>query len=173
MPTQKKVETVNELANKLDGAKTIVFTDYRGLTHKQLEELRRSLKKLQAHYLITKNTLISRALASVLQTPESIEAELSGPTATLIASGDEVAPLKELAKMMKATELPKIKFGFLGQTKLSGEEVIRLSTLPTKTVLIGQLVGSMKSPLFGLHNALSWNLRKLVYAFAAIKKQKS
>lgn len=165
MPTAKKVETVTKLTEALKDAKSIVFTDYRGLTHKQLEDFRRTLKKVGGMFVIAKNTLLTRAFGSTT-------VELSGPTGTLIATQDEVAPLKELSKLIKTAQLPVIKFGFLGTTRIDKDAVLRLASLPTKDVLIGQFVGGLIAPVYALHNALTWNLRKLVYALSAVKEKK-
>ncbi|MBI1869501.1 50S ribosomal protein L10 [Candidatus Gottesmanbacteria bacterium] len=169
MPTQTKIETVNKLVEQLKQAKAVVFTDYRGLTHKQLEELRRALRKLQADYLVAKNTLMLLALAQAKYDAKSLKSDLAGPTATLIALGEEIAPLKEIMRSFKLNQLPVIKFAFLGDKKLTKEEVMLLALLPSKDVLLTQLVGQLNASIFGLHYSLSWNLRKLVYVLEAVK----
>jgi len=59
---QRKIEAVNALQEKLQAAKAFFFTDYRGLTHKQLEDLRKSLKKVSAEFIVAKNTLLKLAI---------------------------------------------------------------------------------------------------------------
>ena len=75
--------------------------------------------------------------------------------------------------MVKELNLPTIKFGFLDGKTLSGTEVVKLSTLPTKPVLQAQLLGQMLSPIQGLHRALSWNMQSLVMTLNAISNKKS
>src|SRR5690606_7287967 len=118
-----------------------------------------------------KNTLMSIAAK---QADKSVDEEvLKGPTATLFAFGDEVAPLKALVNFAKEQELPTIKSGFLGAEVLTAAQVSALAALPGRDELIAKTVGSIKSPLNGLVNVLNGNVRGLVYALAAIRDQKS
>ena len=64
MATQKKIDTVTLLTDKISRAKAMVFVDYRGLKHKQMEELRKNLKKVEAEFTVAKNRLMKRALDS-------------------------------------------------------------------------------------------------------------
>ena len=171
MATQKKIDQVKELTTKLEKAKALVITDYTGLTHKQLEELRRALKKTQAELTISKNTLLKRALTDVKKSIS--DTHLQGATATLFAYADEVAPLKALIKFFKDATHGTVRAGLLGATQLNATEIERLSTLPAREQLLAQLVGQLQGPLYGLHNALSWNIRKLVWTLEAVKSKKS
>ncbi len=166
---QKKIDTVKELSDKVGRAKAIILADYRGLKHKQLEELRKTLKKVEGEFVITKNRLLRRSLGDKTQT---LDSSLSDTTATLFAYNDEIAPLKELLKFFKAAGVGKSKAGLLGGSPLTEAEVTRLALLPTKNVLLGQLVGQLNAPIQGLHYALSWNMNTLVWALNNIKDQK-
>ena len=98
---------------------------------------------------------------------------LNDTTAALFAYADEVAPLKELVKFLKAAGVGKLKAGLLGIQTLSEADVTRLATLPNHDVLLGRLVVQLNAPIQGLHYALQWNLRKFVYAVDAIKSKKN
>lgn len=178
---QKKIELVGQFEEKVKRAKALVLTDYRGMTHQQLEALKKALKGVEAELVVTKNTLLKRALEIgnwKLSTKGGsasggeIGNSLTGPTATLFAFGDVIAPLKELAKTIKALKIPAIKLGLLDGKTLTGEDVLKLATLPSREVLIAQVVGGMKSPIYGLHRALVWNLQRLVLTLKAIEKTK-
>lgn len=181
----KKVELVGQFEEKIKKAKALVLADYRGLTHQQLETLKKNLKQVEAELVITKNTLLKRAMSTVysLQSTAAVDGSrnavdestdaLQGPTATLFAYNDIIAPLKELAKTIKTLKLPTIKFGLLEGKTLTGEEVLRLSALPSREILLAQVIGGMKSPIYGLHRALSWNVQKLVMTLRAIEEKKS
>ncbi len=82
-------------------------------------------------------------------------------------------PLKELVKFFKAAGTGKTKAGLLGTQVLSDTEVTRLSSLPSRNILLAQLAGQLNAPIQGLHYALSWNVKKLMYALQAIQKSKS
>lgn len=168
-----KTNQIKALQEKLEKAKAFFLTDYRGLTHPQLEQLRRALKKAEGEFVIAKNTLIRIALKEGKNTgmQELIE-ELKNPTAAFFAFGDEIAAIKELAKFIKNTQLPKIKIGLFAQKLATESDFKKLASLPTKDVLLSTLVFRLKSPLYGLHYALNWNLQRLVIALDNIKNKK-
>ena len=170
----RKEKIVAQLSEKANRAKGFVFTNYQGLTHKQLETLKKAVKSQNADFVATKNTLLKLSLDQTQKSKLKNQiSELRDSTATLFLYGDPVAPLKELAKMIKELNLPIIKFGILDGKEISDKDVMKLSTLPTREVLLTQLVLGLKSPIFGLHRALNWNLQKLVMTLSAIKQKKS
>lgn len=170
MPSQVKFDKVNDLTDKLQRAKSVVLTDYRGLTVAQIEELRGKVEEAGAEYEVTKNTLLSRSLKDTNR--EAPTETLEGPTATLFSFKDEVAPLKALQDFIKTNNLPVVKTGFLGNESIDPKQVENLAKLPSREILLGKLVGSLKSPQYGLVSVLSGNIRKLVYALDAVAKAK-
>lgn len=168
---QKKIETVAKLNEKLAKSKAIIFTNYTGVTHKQLETLKRAIKPLQAEYVVAKNSLVLRALD---ENKIKLEGEnpLVGPTGTLLIYADVISPLKELAKVIKELGLLNVKLGVMENKFLTGEQVLKISTLPTREVLLAQVAAGLKSPIFGLHRAMSWNIQKLVLTLKSIEKNK-
>ena len=170
MPTQKKIDTVAHLTDKIARAKSMIFLDYRGLKHKQMEELRRNLKKSQGELTVAKNRLLIRSLSD---TGESLRSVISDTTATLFSYSDEVAPLKDLLKFIKNAGAGKTKGGLLGATVLTESDVARLAALPSRTTLLSGLAGQLNAPIQNLHHALQWNVLSLVYALTAIEKKKS
>lgn len=169
---QKKIDLVSELTEKVSKSKAIVFTNYQGLTHLQLERIKKTSKKLEAEYVTTKNTLLKRALGEKID-QEKDKDKFKDPTATLFIYNDIVEPLKELTKIIKELSLPKIKFGIFEGRTITEAEVSKIATLPPLPILRAQLLGQMKSPISGLHRALNWNLQKLVLTLNAIKDKKS
>jgi large subunit ribosomal protein L10 len=168
---QKKEAIVEEIVEKALRAKALVFTNYEGLTHKQLEGFKKAIKPLESDYVVAKNTLILRSLEKANIKIEN-PASLDGPTGTMFLYGDIVEPLKKLAKVIKEFNLPTVKFGILNNQALTSEQVLKLATLPSRDTLIAQFVGGLKSPLFGLHRALNWNIQKLVFTLKAVEKSK-
>lgn len=163
----KKEGIVAEISDKKGKAKAIVFTNYQGLTHKQIENLKKGIKAADAEFVVAKNTLLQKAMTDIKEI-ESLE----GPTGTIFAYSDVVAPLKEVAKAIKQFTLPTIKFGLLEGQVLNAEQILQIASLPAREVLIAQFVGGLKAPLFGFHRALNWNLQKLVMTLNAISEQK-
>lgn len=169
---QKKEAIVAELLQKVEKAKGIIFTDYQGLTHQQIEALKKSLKAMEAEYVNTKNTLLLIALKDKINTEEEKE-KFTRPTATLFIYNEITGPLKAITKSIKEFKLPAIKFGILEGKVLAEDEIVKISSLPPIEVLRAQLLGNMKGPISGLHRALNWNIQKLVMTLSAISEQKS
>lgn len=170
MANQKKIDIVKELKTKLEKAKSLVFSDYRGLTVAQIQDLKKRIKKEKGEYVVTKNTLMIKALEQArLPTPEI--AQLEGPSATLFSYEDEIGPLKALVAFAKTAGLPILKLGILEKAILTKEEVENLSLLPPKNILYAQVVGALSAPAYGLVNVLQGNIRKLVYVIDSIKNK--
>ena len=168
---QKKIDIVASLNEKLAKSKAIVFTNYQGLTHKQLEKLKKAIKPLKAEFVVAKNSLVLRALDQN-KIKLAGENDLQGQTGTLFIYEDIMSPLRELAKLIKELGIPSIKFAIMYGDRISGEQVLKLSTLSSREALLAQLVGSLKSPIWGLHRALSWNLNKLMLTLKYIEQDK-
>lgn len=166
-PNLKKKQIVENLTADLSGAKSVILADYRGMTMKQLEDFRKSLRTVNAKFIVAKNTLLKISLGEM---GEKLSEYFKEPTAVLISKGDEVAPLKELAKFFKNFQKPVIKAGVLGKDILTSSDIDRLSKLPAREVLLAQLLGSLNSPITGLVYTLNGNLQKLVLVLSRIKK---
>lgn len=166
----QKEQTVQNLTEKLQKAKSVVFADYKGLTMKQLSALRNELRNQNAEFTITKNTLLDLALkTSHFPLPKS---HFQNPTATLFAYDDEISPIKILVKALKDAAIGKIKMGFLGVESLDESKIQYLASLPSRDELRGQTVGILVAPLQGMVSVLQGNLRNLVYALSEFQKQK-
>ncbi len=164
MPSEKNVATVNLLKTKIIQAKSIVMADASGLSVNLQRELRQAVKLAGGELIVIKNTLLKLGLG--------VKEILPGPTITLLAYEDEIAPIKALAEFAKAHDLPKIKAGFLAKDPLTKEQVEALAKLPTKIELMAQTVGTLKAPINGFVNVLSGNIRKLVYVLTDLKSKK-
>lgn len=198
---QKKEATVASLSEKVAKAHGVVLTNYKGLTHKQMENFKIGLRGLDAEYKVTKNTLLKIAMEKEISNKQKAKSgeeksnslslitfplSLDQPTGTLFMYGDVISPLKALAKMIKDMQLlslvtdssisqqsgPSIKFGIVDGQAMNSDEILKLSALPSRDQLIAQFVGSMKSPLYGIHRALNWNMQKLVLTLSAIRDKK-
>ena len=168
MQKQQKVQVIEELKEKLGKAKSLVLTDYRGLTHQQLEQIKKGLKVSGAEFIVTKNTLLKKSLPDTKYQIPDINFE--GPTATLLSYEDEIAPLSIFAKFIKTFGLPKIKIGLINDKAYDEKQVLQIAALPSLEILMGTLAARLKSPLYGLHYALNYNVQKLALILKNIKK---
>lgn len=149
MASPDKVAAVKELAQSLRDADGVVLTEYRGLTVKQLQELRRSLGG-SASYAVAKNTLTKIAARDAgIELDESL---LIGPTAIAFINGDVVEAAKGLRDFAKANDPLVIKGGFLDGKQLDADDIKKLADLESREVLLAKLAGAMKG---SLQNAVS------------------
>lgn len=162
----QKEELVTKLQDKLGKARSVVFADYKGLSMKQLSDLRDKLREQNAEFTITKNTLLERAMPAAYRLPPTA---YQGPIATLFAYDDEISPIKILVKTLKDAAMGKIKMGFLGNLALDEMKIQQLAALPGKDELRGQTVGVLAAPLQGMVSVLQGNLRNLVYALNEVR----
>lgn len=158
---ETKQRQVAELAEKLGRMRSAVLSDYRGLSVAQLEELRASLRQAGVDYLVLKNTLARRAgeQAGLSEfTPQFI-----GPTAIAISYQDISAPARLLIDYARANRRADMVRGGMAEGQLlSSAEVRQLADLPSREVLIAQLLGLLESPLSRLAGLLDGPGRDLV-----------
>jgi large subunit ribosomal protein L10 len=138
---QAAVAEIVELFNDADGA---VLTDYRGLTVKELQDLRRSLGG-DANYAVVKNTLAK--IAANQAGISGFDDLLVGPTAIAFINGDVVEAAKGLRDFAKANPALIIKGGVLDGDILDAKEVAKLADLESREVLLGKLAGAMLASL--------------------------
>jgi large subunit ribosomal protein L10 len=146
MARPDKAAAVAELADEFRGSAAIVLTEYRGLTVKQLTELRRSLGG-NASYAIVKNTLTK--IAAQEAGVEGIDDHLVGPSAIAFVKGDPVDAAKGLRDFARANPVLVIKGGVLDGKPLSADEIKKLADLESREVLLAKLAGAMKASLSG------------------------
>lgn len=177
----KKVETVAALKEKLEKAKTLFITEYRGLTHQQLETLRKALKKVEAEYIVAKNRLLKIAISQCSNSPilqfskdtmKQLEEALQNPTATLLAFKDPISAIKSLSDFIKTAQLPVIKIGIFEGKVATEADFKKLATLPSRDILLATLAMRLMGPMSGLHYALRYNLQRLAVAIDAVKRKK-
>lgn len=148
-----KQATVAELTEKLRRSTSTIVTEYRGLTVKQLADLRTSLRQQNVEYVVVKNTLARRAAvdAGIGDLAEA----LVGPVAIAVGYDDISTPAKLVSDYARITKLPTITRGFAEGRLLGTQEVKMLAELPPRDVLLGQLAGTLASPLTSLAGSLN------------------
>ena len=172
MKKQDKVTFVDDLTQKLQGAKSIVLVNYSGLSVKAQQELKAKLSEVGGKLLVVKNTLLKLAGQKAKLDENTLKDEvLSGQTALLLASDDPIAPLQVLSRFAKENETPKLKVGIVENKFFDSASLSQLSNLPSRDVLLGQLLGSLMSNLYGLVGTLNNPLQKLVYTLDSKTKQ--
>lgn len=161
MPTQAKVETIEELRSRLDGVKAVLLTEYRGLTVQQLSALRGQLRAVSAEYAVVKNRLARIAVST--SSLDVVRNHLKGPTGLIIAKDDPVAVAKTLHTFARTNQALVIKAGYVDGRMLPPEELKALAELPSREALRSQLIGAVQGPLAQLVGLLTAPQRELVY----------
>lgn len=170
MARAEKVAIVESLQSKMSGTQALFIADYRGLKVGELTELRARLRESGAELQVVKNTLARRA-ADAASLPD-MGGMLTGPTAIAFAGDDVVAPAKVLHEFSQAHQALEIKGGLLEGKIVEPGEVEALAKLPSREVLLAQVVGGLQAPISGLAGVLSGLLRNLVYVLDAVRTQK-
>jgi large subunit ribosomal protein L10 len=144
MARADKQAAVAEIVDSFNDAAGAVLTEYRGLTVKELQDLRRSLGE-NASYAVVKNTLAK--LAAKEAGIDGFDDLLTGPTAIAFINGDVVEAAKGLRDFAKANPTLVIKGGILDGNPLDAKEIAKLASLESREVLLGKLAGAMLASL--------------------------
>lgn len=167
---QKKIEVVAELTNRFSRQKVAIFSDFHGVSVARATQLRRSLRKEDAEYKVAKKTLLARALQGAGITFDS--KSLKGEIGVAFGYGDQTAPAKMLAKFGKENETFKILGGLLGSRVMTDKDVVSLARLPSREVLLAQVVGAMSGPIRGLASVLQGNIRNLAFVLGQVRDKR-
>jgi len=166
-----KKEILRDLIVKFKESKGVILTDYQGMNVSQISSLRNELKEEKVEFKVVKNTLLEKASEEL--NVEDLTKDLIGCTAMAFCSDDGVAPARLLKEYFRKNKINlKIKSGLINGRVFNPEKIMEIASLPSKDVLIAQIINGIKSPLYSLVFILQGPLRGLVYTLEAIKKQK-
>ena len=144
MARPDKAAAVAEIVDSFNDSTGAVLTEYRGLTVKQLQELRRLLGE-NANYAVVKNTLTK--IAAKQAGVDGVDDLLNGPTAIAFISGDVVEAAKGLRDFAKANPALVIKGGYVDGAAMGASEIAKLADLESREVLLGKMAGAMLASL--------------------------
>ena len=170
MNLEEKATIVADLNESFNKAKFTVVADYCGLKVSQLQQIRIELRKCDAEIKIAKNTLLRRA---VTETGNAcLKDDFAGTTAIIMSYSDPVNPAKVIAKFADENDKFKIRSASLEGEKITKESVVALSKLPSRDILLSQLLSVMNAVPTGLVRVLSGVPRTFLYALRAVEEQK-
>lgn len=162
---------VHEIQERLTKVQGAVVTDYRGLNAGEMTALRKELREAGIEFKVLKNTLT--ILAAEKAEMNDLIPLLTGPTAFAFGYDDPVAAAKIISEFAKKNKNLEIKGGILEGAVLDPAGVESLADLPSREVLLAMVMRAMQGPLSGMVNVLQGNIRNLVYALEAVRKQKA
>lgn len=142
MNRKEKEQIVSDLCKKIEGYKAVVLTHYRGLNVEQISKLRKRLREEKVYYHVIKNTLMR--LASKGTDLEKLNDYFEGPTAIAISYGDPILLAKVLSEFIKTQPSLEIKVGLIEGRVVPPEDVKALATMPSREVLLAQILGGIQ-----------------------------
>jgi len=166
----EKKRIVEELHEKFSKSEVVILTDYKGLDVDSINDLRKKLRESQIQYQVVKNSLLIRASKDT--DVELINDNFKGPSAIALSFEDPVSPAKVLTKFADENEKLEIKVGVMNGKVLDISAIKALSALPSREVIIGQLLSVMNGVPTGFVRALVDIQRRLLNVIVAIKEQK-
>lgn len=176
MKKQDKINSVDEITEKLEKASSIYFTDFSGLTVKETNELRDEFFSAKVDYKVFKNTLIKKALSEkntrFSELSDKLGETLKGPTGVIFAYDDPISPAKILKKFHDKIEKPKLKVAVV-ENKIYGDKSLNeLASLPSKPEIISSIIGSLNAPISGIVGAINSVIRDLASVIEEVAKKK-
>jgi len=168
----EKAEIVQEIQEKVAKSQIGILTDFKGLKVEDMTRLRRQLQEASAELRVVKNTLLRRAGAD--KSPlAALVSHATGPNALTLGYADPVAVTKVLIKFAQEKPQLMIKAGVLGGQALSFKDLEALSKLPSREVLLAQLLGVLQGVPTGLVTVLAGVIRNLLNVLVALKDKKA
>ena len=166
----KKTQIIENLQEAFSKCNISVLTDYRGLTTSEMTALRRKLQESDSEYKVVKNTLAR--LAAARAGKDDLVSSLEGPIAIAFGYGDMIALARVLTNYIRDSGADlSIKGAFFEDRLLTPEEVMTLSTLPSREILLARMLGQMKSPISALLGCLTTPIRGMIGVLQAQIKQ--
>lgn len=170
MLRKQKKQVVSELQASIEGIRAAILTDYRGLNVAEITRLRNQLREASVKYRIVKNALIKLALKETHLAP--LIDKISGPTALALSYDDPLSPAKILEEFRKNQRKLEIMGGIVEGRLVDQEGIKKLAEIPSREVLLGQLMSVLGIGPTRLITVLSANLHKLLHVLNAIRLQK-
>jgi large subunit ribosomal protein L10 len=171
-PRPEKVAVVEEVREKFESSDAVLFTDYRGLSVRDLAQLRAAMRDAGGEYRVYKNTLVRRATREL---DLELDGELVGPTAIAFVGqrpdgspGDAVLVAKALQTFAKANPLLVVKGGVLGDQILDADSAKALANVAPREELLARLAGGMAAPMREFASLLQAVPAKMAYALQAL-----
>lgn len=166
-----KIAIVDEVREHFKASNATLLTDYRGLSVKDLQTLRRNVRGVGGDYKIYKNTLV-RIAANTSGLGE-LEQLLVGPTGVAFVTGDAVEVAKVLRDFAKTNANLIVKGGVLGTKILDAAQTAALADMPPKAQVLAEIAGLLEAPLSAMANLLEAPVRDMAYAIAALEEKQS
>jgi len=165
LPTQRKIDSVANLTDKLSRTQFMVVADYRGLTVAEIGDLRKKLRETGAELIVAKNTLT--LIAAKQAGYGALEPLLAGPTALAFAYDDVAKTAKAINEFNRGPKKLVVRGGMLGKSLLAGNAVDQVAQLPSREQVLAQIVGGIASPVAGVVGVINAAITNVLYVLQA------
>ena len=155
MPTPQKEAILKDTQGRIADVRGIYLADFSGMTVQSLSLLRKRCREQGVQFRVIKNTLLKRAFNE--RGIRELDSHLVGPTGLVFSPDNEMAPAKILSDFAKEFEKPRVKAAVVDGSLYDGKAIARLAALPSREVLLSQLIGTFVAPMttfLGAVNAL-------------------
>ncbi len=170
MPNAQNQEMLANIKADLEAAGAVWVVDYRGLTVKEIQQLRRNIREADGQMKVYKNTIMHLALSQAdLPTLDDL---LAGPSAFVFAGTDVAASAKAIKEFAKDNENLQIKGGLMDGAAVSAAEVEAIASLPSREVLMAQIAGAISGVARGLATSINGVPRGMAQVVKAVADQK-
>ena len=169
MPNASNIEQLAEIKERLQESGAVWVVNYRGLSVKQIQELRRNIRSAEARMFVYKNTLVHLALEELEMA--NIDEILSGPSAFVFTGEDPVASAKAIKEFAKTNNALEIKGGIMDGAYQNAEAVKAIADLPSREELVAKLLGTITNPMRQVAAALNAIPTNAVRAISEIAKK--
>lgn len=171
MPTLEKEELVVAIKERFANCDAVIMADYRGLSVKEMQQLRVSLRESGAELTVYKNSLADIAMRELAM--PSMSEYLAGPTGFVFITGDPVAPAKALTTFAKKHKALELKGGLVENQVIDADGVKAIAMLPSREELLAKLLGTMLNPIVGFARVLNGPVEAFARTVAAVADQKA
>ena len=165
MLREKKAQIMDQLQEIFSTCSIGVFADYKGLKGTEMTKLHRNLREQGFEYKVVKNTLAR--FAAERAGKSELASFFDGPTSIAFSYGDMIKLAKIMAEYITSKEAINIKGGFLSDRLLTANDIVTLSKLPPREILLAKVVGGMQSPIVILLSHLAAPMRGLANVLQA------
>jgi len=168
---ERKHEVVAEYGEWANHSQVLILTEYKGVTMKQLDDLRRKVREVGGEFHIVKNTLASLAFKEQgMPIPQGF---FEGSTAVGFAFTDAPAMIKTMSEFIRTNEFIKVKGGYLGKQPITADDVKALAELPPLPVMRARLMGTLLAPASQLARILAEPARRMAAVVKAYADRES
>ena len=168
---EQKTTLLGRYKDLIDSKKGYILVDSNNIDTATTTDLKMKLKEIGSDYAVVKNTLFKVALQDSKQ-PVELQ-NFDGPTAVIVFDEDPTTPAKLLKELQKSTEKLSVRSGIFEGEYLTGEKVMQLAEIPSREVLLAQLMSSMNAPVSGTMNALTGNVRGLIMVLKGMSEKEA